>query len=228
MTTPTMTTATPDPETIYDLETVYEVVCHRGSHIEPLPWRRHCQRRFRTAAEAIRALEDCLGPGTATAYAVEESQIEHGRVDVRGRHARVAAPTVRVLARRAVAYAVPMPTASLGVSIDILTFRVRDVGPEADEAGMLAGDQITCLGGLAIEDMADLRTALRRHQPGDVVPVEVERGGQRLTLALELAEGEPGGRYALDVAADIDVPRVSRFDRVIARDRIDVPTRPLR
>lgn len=209
------------------METVYEIVCHPpNGNIELLP--RPRRRRYRTAAEAVQALQACLGSGATARYAVEESQVAHGAATASSSHASVSFPTERVHTRRVVAHAVPLPATSLGATVGVLSFAVRSVGPEATAAGMLVGDRVTRLGGLPIEDAVALRDALERHQPGEVVPVEVEREGQRLTLALKLSEGEAAGRYALEVLAGVEVPPVSRFDRVATLDRLGVRVRPLR
>lgn len=210
------------------METVYEIVCHHHNGNIEQPGPRNRRRRYRTAVEAIKALQDFLGSGAFGRYAVEESQVAYGSATVDSSHASVSFPTERVHARRVVAHAVPLPATSLGATIGVLSFKVRALGPEATAAGMLVGDRVTRLGGRDITDMVALRDALEQHHPGEVVPVEVEREEQRLTLTLKLAEGEACGRYALEVLAGVAVPPAARFDRLIVLDRLSVRVRPLR
>ncbi len=55
---------------------------------------------------------------------------------------------------------------------------VTDGGP-AQEAGLRAGDIVTEVDGVAIEDGSQLIVAIRSHQPGDTVTLTYERGGDR-------------------------------------------------
>jgi putative serine protease PepD len=68
----------------------------------------------------------------------------------------------------------------------VLIQEVPSDGPAA-AAGMLAGDIIVAFDGRAVADEDDLVSAIRSHDPGDRVEVEVVRGeGERLTLTVEL------------------------------------------
>lgn len=212
-----------------ETETIYEICEHfAGGRIAPLPWRRGQRRRFKTAAEAVLALQSHLHPEDGGTYTVEESRMQFGVAETRSRHASVSLPTERVLGRRVVAHAAPLPAGSLGVTIGVLSFTVEGMGAEAVAAGMQIGDRISRVGAYPIEDMVDLRHALARYNPGEIVSVEVERGGRCLTLALRLGEGARCGRYALTVARGVSVPPLKRFERVTVADQIAVPARPLR
>jgi membrane-associated protease RseP (regulator of RpoE activity) len=58
---------------------------------------------------------------------------------------------------------------------------VQENGP-ADEAGLETGDIVLSVDGIAIEGSDELGEAVRSHQPGDVVPIVVERDGEQLTI----------------------------------------------
>lgn len=209
------------------MQTVYEIVCHLKGDIRPLD-RKH-YRRYRSAAEAVQALGSYLTEGSFGHYAVEESRVSAGAATVDSSHVSVSLPTERVHARRVVAHAVPLPTAELGAAIGVLSFRVQRLDSEAaTAAGLQIGDRVVSIGGVATEDAVALRTALERHEPGEVVPVVIEREGQTLSLTLKLTAGEPCGRYELEVLDGIAVPPVTRFSRIVTRKQIQVRARPLR
>ncbi|WP_083486008.1 S1C family serine protease [Alicyclobacillus ferrooxydans] len=67
-----------------------------------------------------------------------------------------------------------------GVWIQSVTSR------EAQKAGLQKNDVIVGLDGHTIQDMADLRTYLFQHKPGDVVTLVVYRGSQKLSIKLTL------------------------------------------
>jgi S1-C subfamily serine protease len=54
----------------------------------------------------------------------------------------------------------------------------------------LGGDIITAVNGVKIITFADLYTSLEASKPGDVVKVEIIRGGQASTLNITLADRE--------------------------------------
>jgi S1-C subfamily serine protease len=54
----------------------------------------------------------------------------------------------------------------------------------------LGGDIITAVNGMKTATLADLYSALEDNKPGDVVRVEVRRGGSTLTLSITLADRE--------------------------------------
>ena len=59
-------------------------------------------------------------------------------------------------------------------------------GLPADMAGIRAGDVIVGLGTHDVADLQGMTDALRAHKPGDVVDVQVLRGGERVTLKVTL------------------------------------------
>ena len=59
-------------------------------------------------------------------------------------------------------------------------------GSPADVAGIRAGDVIVGLGTHEVADLQGMTDALRSHKPGDVVDVQVLRGGERLTVKVTL------------------------------------------
>lgn len=61
-------------------------------------------------------------------------------------------------------------------------------GGPAAAAGLQVGDRLLALGGQTVTDLAGFTAALRRHAPGDVVEVAVERGGRRLVFLVTLAD----------------------------------------
>ncbi len=54
----------------------------------------------------------------------------------------------------------------------------------------LGGDIITSINGLKTNTLADLYSSLEASKPGDVVKVEIMRGGQTTTLQITLADRE--------------------------------------
>src|SRR3954454_10816721 len=59
-------------------------------------------------------------------------------------------------------------------------------GGPAGKAGIHQGDRIVSIAGQTIEGSDDLSAAVNAHQPGEKVPVVVERDGQRRTLTVTL------------------------------------------
>jgi serine protease DegQ len=59
-------------------------------------------------------------------------------------------------------------------------------GGPADDAGIKAGDVITTVDGHAVTNTTDLGNILADLQPGNTVPVEVDRTGQQLTFNVTL------------------------------------------
>lgn len=68
---------------------------------------------------------------------------------------------------------------------------VRSVtSTQAKNAGLQANDVIVGLDGKSIKDMADLRTYLFQHQPGQQVTVTVYRGDKKISMKLKLGTME--------------------------------------
>jgi putative serine protease PepD len=59
-------------------------------------------------------------------------------------------------------------------------------GGPAAKAGLRQGDRIVSISGTTIQGSDDLSAVVNAHQPGEKVPVVVERGGQRRTLTVTL------------------------------------------
>ncbi|WP_434995301.1 S1C family serine protease [Arthrobacter sp. Ld5] len=65
-------------------------------------------------------------------------------------------------------------------------------GGPADDAGIRPGDIITRIGDEEIATAEDLLSTLRQYDPGDTVPVEVQRGSETQTVDVTLADRPPG------------------------------------
>jgi uncharacterized iron-regulated protein len=68
-------------------------------------------------------------------------------------------------------------------------------GSTAEQAGVLAGDVILTLGGEPIAENFDLVYAVGQRQKGDKAILEVERGGEKLTLEVEFTPLPPMGPH---------------------------------
>jgi serine protease Do len=75
---------------------------------------------------------------------------------------------------------------------ELATFTVKNVRSEsaAAKAGMQSGDIIATVGDRAIERGLDFELALLGRKRGEEIPVEVERDGETISLALVLADGK--------------------------------------
>lgn len=83
-------------------------------------------------------------------------------------------------------------------------------GAPAAEAGLREGDRILTVGGTPVETWDDVPDTVRP-RAGETVDFVVERGGERLVLAVELADENPLGEqvgYA-GIAPDYRVPNLS-------------------
>lgn len=61
-------------------------------------------------------------------------------------------------------------------------------GSPAESAGITKGDIVVSLAGVPIDNLADFSAALKAHQPGDQVAVEVLRDGQKIAYTVTLVE----------------------------------------
>lgn len=61
-------------------------------------------------------------------------------------------------------------------------------GSPAEAAGLAEGDAIVAVSGLEIASLADLTHSLMRRRPGDRVKLTIDRGGERFTRCVKLAE----------------------------------------
>jgi putative serine protease PepD len=65
--------------------------------------------------------------------------------------------------------------------------REATAGGPAAQAGLRAGDLIVSVGGADVRDPDDVAAAIQDRRPGERVTLEIERGGDRRTLDVELA-----------------------------------------
>ncbi|QSO50775.1 trypsin-like peptidase domain-containing protein [Alicyclobacillus curvatus] len=72
------------------------------------------------------------------------------------------------------------------VPVDYGVWVQKVTSSDAQKAGLKANDVIVGLDGKSIKNMADLRTYLFEHKPGDVVSVEIYRGSNKMSLKLTL------------------------------------------
>ncbi len=73
-----------------------------------------------------------------------------------------------------------------------------ETGGPAAKAGIMAGDILVSIGGQAVPDPANLRSALDAARPGRALPIGLIRGGARLELSATPSaspEGEGQGRH---------------------------------
>jgi 2-alkenal reductase len=61
-------------------------------------------------------------------------------------------------------------------------------GGPAEAAGFIAGDIVIAIDGVAVDERNAFAEVLFMHQPGDTVTVEINRGGESITLQLTLIE----------------------------------------
>jgi S1-C subfamily serine protease len=76
---------------------------------------------------------------------------------------------------------------NLAVTAGALVVGVAANSP-AETAGLKPGDVIVQVGTHAVTDVADFADALLTRSPGEVVPVSIYRGNQRLTIEVRLGE----------------------------------------
>ncbi len=110
------------------------------------------------------------------------------------------------------------PTAPLGVVI----LAVEPGGP-ADRAGLARGDILLEINGTPVRTLADVRSVLSRHRPGDVVSVVVQHGDEQRARTVTL--GDRDGRAYLGIYVASDSPPVApwRWGKLGARLRPPVP-----
>lgn len=72
------------------------------------------------------------------------------------------------------------------VPVDYGVWVQKVTSSEAQKAGLKANDVIVGLDGKTVQNMADLRTYLFQHKPGDVVTLAIYRGSTKMSLKLTL------------------------------------------
>ena len=93
----------------------------------------------------------------------------------------------------------PLGINMIGQMVDGSGLRVLEVGPDsmASLAGMVNDDTIVEVGGTSGPSVEDLRQALLGFAPGQQIPLVVQRGADRIEIALAYpAEAAPRGRQA--------------------------------
>ena len=90
-------------------------------------------------------------------------------------------------------------------------------GMGAEHAGLQSGDVIVEMDGRSVSGFTDLGEALRGHQAGDFVKVDIYRGSERISVDMELSR-RPIGEFELDPVAiakrfrDIDAEVMNELD----------------
>jgi len=80
----------------------------------------------------------------------------------------------------------------LGYAREIVITEIVNGVPSAEV--LEPGDVVRAVDGVEVVDIEEIRSLIEAHEPGDVIPLEVEREGQPLQVQVELAEreDEPG------------------------------------
>jgi membrane-associated protease RseP (regulator of RpoE activity) len=87
------------------------------------------------------------------------------------------------------------PNGANGATVSVIT-----AGSPAESAGIRVGDIITAIDGQALNPNHQLADVVASHKPGDRVRLTVMRGGQTLTIPVDLgARAEDSGRAYLGV-----------------------------
>ncbi len=109
----------------------------------------------------------------------------------------------------------------IGVSIQNLTGSAREAmgledvgggvligdvfeGQPADKAGMQQGDVVLSIGGKEVEEVNELRNVVAALKPGEEVPVEIVRDGEKKTLSVEITRRDTG-----------EIPQLSRQEEQV-------------
>src|SRR5262249_49054313 len=80
----------------------------------------------------------------------------------------------------------PTPPEVLGKQIEGEGLLVRGVKGSAAEAGIVPGDLLLSLNGQPIRDNGDVDKCVEMSSPGEILPIVIERHGQRLDLSVKL------------------------------------------
>ena len=72
---------------------------------------------------------------------------------------------------------------------------VSEIGSDSPAArgGVLQGDIITRIGDIDLGENHSFINALFSYEPGETIPLEIVRGGQRLEVQVTLGETRTGG-----------------------------------
>jgi predicted esterase len=99
----------------------------------------------------------------------------------------------------------PLGINMIGQMVDGSGLRVLEVGPDsmASAAGMIDDDTIVEVDGTSGPSVEDLRQALVGFAPGQVIPLVVQRGAERIEIAFAYpADAAPRGRQAFPRAGE--------------------------
>jgi regulator of sigma E protease len=103
-----------------------------------------------------------------------------------------------------------------GQTVYTATLEMVEAGSPAAIAGVLAGDQIVGIDGVAVSDWESLTTTLSAHQPGDQVDLDVLRQGQAQRFAVTLgANPNDESRAFLGVMPGTETVAVSLPDAFV-------------
>ncbi|MBP5181049.1 MAG: trypsin-like peptidase domain-containing protein [Clostridiales bacterium] len=80
-----------------------------------------------------------------------------------------------------------------GAVAGVFCSEVEPGGP-ADEAGIMPDDLIVSVDGVEINETDDIIDVRDRHEPGDEIPVVVERNGRRMELTLVIGDSNDAAR----------------------------------
>ncbi len=127
-------------------------------------------------------------------------------------------PLARVWAAPPPATATPTPTVPQGVVI----LAVEPGGP-ADRAGLVRGDILLEVDGTPVRTLADVRSVLSRHRPGDTVSVVVQHGDERRTRTVTLGDRDGRAYLGIVVAPEPSPFMPWRWGKLRERLRPPVP-----
>lgn len=80
-----------------------------------------------------------------------------------------------------------LPAEEAGISNGLLIYKLVPGGP-AIRAGLKAGDVVLAVSGREVQSLAELRSALDQHRPGDQIKVTVSRDGKTIEVAVTLGD----------------------------------------
>ncbi|MGD9932162.1 MAG: LuxR C-terminal-related transcriptional regulator [Dehalococcoidia bacterium] len=108
--------------------------------------------------------------------------------------------------------------AAAGAALDSVVIPAPKPGSAASEAGFLEGDVIRSLGGVAIDSLSTLQTAIKGYQPGDAMRCETQRHGRTLTVVIRRPETGSAAAIHAPEADDCLQPSGQAFYLDRARD----------
>lgn len=85
-------------------------------------------------------------------------------------------------------------------------------GSAAERAGIVAGDRIVSVDGVATPDFMRLMTSVARHEPGARVEVRYEHDGQVIARDLTLGKNPETKRALLGISPDVEIVRLNPLE----------------